>query len=57
MNQQELQNLRQDYSAATLSEKDTKADPINQFEQWFNEALAAKLHEPNAMTLATAKRL
>jgi pyridoxamine-phosphate oxidase len=54
MNQQELQNLRQDYSAATLLENNTKADPINQFEQWFNEALAAKLHEPNAMTLATA---
>lgn len=54
MNQQEIQNLRQDYSAATLSENDTKGDPINQFEQWFNEALAAKLHEPNAMTLATA---
>jgi pyridoxamine-phosphate oxidase len=54
MNQQEIQNLRQDYTAATLSENDTKANPINQFEQWFNEALAAKLHEPNAMTLATA---
>jgi pyridoxamine 5'-phosphate oxidase len=54
MNQQELQNLRQDYTAATLSENDTKGDPINQFDQWFNEALAAKLHEPNAMTLATA---
>ena len=54
MNQQEIQNLRQDYSAATLSEKETKADPINQFEQWFNEAVAAKLPEPNVMTLATA---
>ncbi|WP_184549350.1 pyridoxamine 5'-phosphate oxidase [Mucilaginibacter sp. FT3.2] len=54
MDEQELQNLRQDYSAATLLENSTKADPINQFEQWFNEALAAKLHEPNAMTLATA---
>jgi pyridoxamine 5'-phosphate oxidase len=54
MDQQELQNLRQDYSAATLLENNTKADPINQFEQWFNEALAAKLPEPNAMTLATA---
>ncbi|AYL96053.1 pyridoxamine 5'-phosphate oxidase [Mucilaginibacter celer] len=54
MNQQELQNLRQDYSASTLSEKTTKADPMKQFDQWFNEALEAKLHEPNAMTLATA---
>jgi pyridoxamine 5'-phosphate oxidase len=54
MDQQELQNLRQDYAAATLEENNTKGDPINQFEQWFNEALAAKLYEPNAMTLATA---
>ncbi len=54
MDQQELQNLRQDYAAATLEEQNTKGDPINQFEQWFNEAVAAKLHEPNAMTLATA---
>ncbi|QEC79183.1 pyridoxamine 5'-phosphate oxidase [Mucilaginibacter ginsenosidivorax] len=54
MDEQQLQNLRQEYSAATLLENSTKADPMNQFEQWFNEALAAKLPEPNAMTLATA---
>jgi pyridoxamine 5'-phosphate oxidase len=54
MNQQEIQNLRQDYSASTLSENSTKGDPIKQFEQWFNEAVEAKLHEPNAMTLSTA---
>lgn len=54
MNQQEIQNLRQDYSASMLSENSTKGDPIKQFEQWFNEALEAKLHEPNAMTLSTA---
>ena len=54
MNQQEIQNLRQDYSASTLSENSTKGDPIKQFEQWSNEALEAKLHEPNAMTLSTA---
>jgi pyridoxamine 5'-phosphate oxidase len=54
MDEQQLQNLRQEYSAATLLENSTKADPMNQFEQWFNEALAAKLPEPNVMTLATA---
>jgi len=54
MDEQQLQNLRQEYSAATLLENSTKADPMNQFEQWFNEALTAKLPEPNAMTLATA---
>lgn len=54
MNQQELQNLRQDYQASSLSEKDVAKDPVSQFEKWFNEALAAEVHEPNAMTLATA---
>ncbi|MDB5157051.1 MAG: pdxH [Mucilaginibacter sp.] len=54
MNKEELQNLRQDYSAATLSETSINANPIKQFDTWFNEALEAKIHEPNAMTLATA---
>jgi pyridoxamine 5'-phosphate oxidase len=54
MNQEDLQNLRQDYSAATLSEDAINSNPIKQFDIWFNEAIDAKLHEPNAMTLATA---
>lgn len=54
MNQEELQNLRQDYSAASLSETTINNNPIKQFDIWFNEALEAKIHEPNAMTLATA---
>ncbi len=54
MNQDDLQNLRQDYRAASLSEKDINLNPIKQFELWFNEAVAAKVLEPNAMTLSTA---
>ncbi|HTH81794.1 MAG TPA: pyridoxamine 5'-phosphate oxidase [Mucilaginibacter sp.] len=54
MNQEELQNLREDYSAASLSEDTINLNPIKQFEIWFNEAIEAKIHEPNAMTLATA---
>ena len=54
MNQEELQNLRQDYSAASLSETTINVNPIKQFDIWFNEAMEAKLPEPNAMTLATA---
>jgi pyridoxamine 5'-phosphate oxidase len=54
MNQEELQNLRQDYSSASLSETDINQNPIKQFEKWFNEAVDGKVHEPNAMTLATA---
>ncbi len=54
MNQEDLQNLRRDYSLAQLSEKTVNSNPIKQFDTWFNEAIEAKLHEPNAMTLATA---
>jgi pyridoxamine 5'-phosphate oxidase len=54
MKQEDIQNIRNEYLAATLSETDTHADPIKQFEKWFNEALKAELQEPTAMTLATA---
>ncbi len=54
MNQEDLQNLRTDYTAAELSENSTKADPVKQFEIWFNEAQEAEVPERNAMTLATA---
>lgn len=49
-----LADLRQDYSLAGLDEKDLAKDPFRQFDQWFQEAQAAKVPEPNAMTLATA---
>jgi pyridoxamine 5'-phosphate oxidase len=51
-----LADLRRDYSLAGLLEKDLAKDPFRQFEKWFQEAEAAKLHEPNAMTLSTATR-
>jgi pyridoxamine 5'-phosphate oxidase len=53
MDQQDIENLRQDYSAASLNETDVDANPMLQFDKWFNEAINAKVHEPNAMTLAT----
>jgi len=54
MNQADIQNIRSEYLAASLSETDTHADPIKQFDKWFNEALKAEVTEPTAMTLATA---
>jgi pyridoxamine 5'-phosphate oxidase len=48
-----LADLRKDYNLAGLLEKDLAKDPFRQFERWFQEAEAAKLVEPNAMTLAT----
>ena len=49
-----IQNLREDYRASTLEIDTCKDDPLEQFEIWFEEALKAKILEPNAMTLATA---
>jgi len=37
-----------------LDEKTIDRDPIKQFQLWFNDAVAAKLPMPEAMTLATA---
>ncbi|HTM97592.1 MAG TPA: pyridoxamine 5'-phosphate oxidase [Pedobacter sp.] len=51
-----LQNLRQDYRTAELTEKEVDKNPIKQFEKWFSAALDAKLYEPNVMTLATADK-
>jgi pyridoxamine 5'-phosphate oxidase len=48
-----LADLRRDYSLAGLDESDLAANPIQQFEKWFQEALAAEIVEPNAMVLAT----
>jgi pyridoxamine 5'-phosphate oxidase len=51
-----LADLRKDYSLAGLTEKDLARDPYRQFEKWFQEAEAAKIAEPNAMTLCTSTR-
>lgn len=51
-----LADLRRDYSLSGLSEKDLARDPIRQFEQWFQEAEAAKIPEPNAMVCSLAAR-
>ena len=53
MNSQELAELRKNYSREALDEAAAHADPFAQFARWFDEALAARLPEPNAMTLAT----
>jgi pyridoxamine 5'-phosphate oxidase len=45
--------LRVDYQRASLDERDVDRDPFRQFARWFEEAVAARVPEPNAMTLAT----
>ncbi len=48
-----LSGLRKNYDRGALDEKDMAPDPIDQFRSWLDQALAAGVPEPNAMTLAT----
>ncbi|TXI13100.1 MAG: pyridoxamine 5'-phosphate oxidase [Polynucleobacter sp.] len=48
-----LADLRKSYMKGSLSEEDVKANPIDQFHIWFDQAQHAELPEPNAMTVAS----
>ena len=50
----DLAQMRQNYERAALDEEHVQMDPLSQFHHWFDEAVQARLVEPNAMTLATA---
>ncbi len=54
MPDENIADLRREYTRAGLNESDTLSDPIDQFHRWFQEALKGGVAEPNAMTLATA---
>lgn len=47
-------DIRKEYSAETLLEKDVAAHPLQQFQKWWDQVLASEILEPNAMTVATA---
>ena len=47
-------NLRKEYRRDRLRKANAAADPYVQFGRWLQEATESPLHEPNAMTLATA---
>lgn len=54
-----LDQMRQSYTQLQLHESDLLADPVEQFQAWFREALAAERpswFEVNAMTLSTSDR-
>lgn len=38
-----------------MEPSDLDADPLRQLQRWLDDAVAAGIHEPNAMSLATAK--
>jgi len=53
MDKQELADLRRDFSSGGLSESALAASPFDQFSAWMNDALAADIIDPNAMTVST----
>jgi pyridoxamine 5'-phosphate oxidase len=47
-------DTRRDYRAPPLRRSALADDPLQQFQQWFGDALEAELPDPTAMALATA---
>jgi pyridoxamine 5'-phosphate oxidase len=52
-NPQSISGLRKSYERGTLEEDRAANAPLEQFRDWLDEAIAAAVPEPNAMTLAT----
>ena len=48
-----IADLRKSYERDELDESASAADPMAQFQRWFEQALSGQLPEANAMTLAT----
>ena len=48
-----IADIRKDYKLESLLEKDVKANPMQQFSVWWEEAIKSEIDEVNAMTLAT----
>ncbi|MBX7182462.1 MAG: pyridoxamine 5'-phosphate oxidase [Bacteroidia bacterium] len=53
MGHQSIYSLRKQYSKHRLDEEDLNPNPIRQFQSWMEQALAAELEEPYAMTLSS----
>ncbi len=48
-----ISDLRKSYERAELGEDASHPNPLQQFDQWLQEAIRAEIPEPNAMTLAS----
>ena len=53
MSDDRIRRLRIDYESTPLSMAEIADDPIEQFDRWFTEAIAAEVEEPNAMVVST----
>lgn len=55
-NQPSIADLRIEYDQPALRRDELNEDPLIQFKQWIEAAIAAGMIEPQAMTLATATK-
>jgi pyridoxamine 5'-phosphate oxidase len=53
MTHDEIAKLRKDCKDFKLIESNIDANPFTQFKKWMEDAIAARIEEPTAMTLAT----
>lgn len=53
MQNDDLSGLRNDYRKKSLNKQNVSPDPLKQFGRWMDDAIAAGIDEPTAMTLAT----
>ena len=56
INNDEIANLRREWSSRRLDESNVSSNPFGQFSEWMREAVDAEILDPNAMTLATADK-
>jgi pyridoxamine 5'-phosphate oxidase len=49
----DLAALRREYGDHGLDVPDLAPDPVSMFRQWMDDSVAAELHEPNAMVVAS----
>lgn len=49
----DLENLRREYTKSGLDREDLHENPIEQFNLWMKQTIAAQIPDPSAMTIAT----
>lgn len=54
MNTPKLEDMRRNYTREALERENLLENPFAQFARWFEQACQSGVHEPNAMSLATA---
>lgn len=54
MTKTDVASLRREYRDLPLDENGVRSHPVDQFEEWFEQAVEVEARDPSGMTLATA---